>query len=195
MVCFLVSNIWKKNPQRFSKRRLLKWISPKNSKLPTITKSCNIYAVWKLLFNTNFLYSSHRKKCESFWTNLCSISLNQQLGGVISFEASQVCHTTLFGSIYMRKKLTKNLFFSINMGNMVIIPLSCHKSWQPCQKTWPPCRRQLSMITTLFPTYKKLVELPQIFYKTFRSRNLKRELFLFFCKYFVKFRSFILTSI
>ena len=48
--------------QKLPERHLLKWISFKISKLPEITKSCNIYVILKLLLKKNLLSWYHRRK-------------------------------------------------------------------------------------------------------------------------------------
>ena len=98
-----------------------------------------------------------------FWSNLQIISLPRHFVGVNLSKFSQVCHMNIYGSNYLTKHWQAIHFFQKKHGkhddhtmivvwimeNMVIIPWSCHKSWQPRQETWSPCRHH-GMIMTMF---------------------------------------------
>ena len=56
----------------------------KMSKVPKITRNCNMYVFLKLLFNKNLLAGNHKKKLY-FWSNLRSVFQIPQIGGLTSF--------------------------------------------------------------------------------------------------------------
>ena len=69
------------------------------SKLPKITKSCNMYVILKLLFNCSLDITEEYSK--TFWSNLRLILLTRHFGDVNSSKGSQVCHVMVYGGKYV----------------------------------------------------------------------------------------------
>ena len=140
---------------------------PKISKLPKIAKSCNMHLKLKLFFQKTCCLVIVEENLKSLWSNLHLLLLTRNFGSVNSSKASQVCHIMVYGSNYLRNHWQPMQNFSKKqhgkrddatwiMENMVIIPWSCHESWQPCQETWLPCRHPIFCLTFcshFFPTW------------------------------------------
>ena len=122
-------------------------LSPKMSKLPKAVH-CMLYWNFCLIRTCCLVITEENSK--SLSSNLRFILLARQFGAVNTSKPSQMCHIMVHCRNYLRKHWhTIHFFFKKTMVNMimvwimekmVIIPWSCHESWQPCQETWLPCR-------------------------------------------------------
>ena len=98
--------------QKLRERRLIKWISPKMSKLPkSIGKTvicmlylnCCLLRIWCLVIT--------EEKSKSFWSNLRLILVTRHYGGVNSSKGCQVCHIKLYCNNYLRQHWQTSHFF------------------------------------------------------------------------------------
>ena len=127
---------------------------PKIWKLSKITKNCNMYVIFKLLFNNNLLFGFTAGNSQSLWSDLRLILLARHFGGVNSSKSSRMFIIMVYGSSYLRKPWQAIHFLQKKVENMMIIPWSCHESWRPCHKTWSSCRHHGKVMTrqAFFPT-------------------------------------------
>ena len=93
----------------------LKWISLPKFPNKQSTEKLSYIFYFETFLKWNLLSSYHRRKL-CFWSNVRSVLLTWQFGGVSFFKASQVFYILVYSSNYLGKNWQTILFFRKKYG-------------------------------------------------------------------------------